>query len=529
MTNPLQRYTQLKFLIVDDFSEFRLSLKQMVESFGAKHVDVCINAEEAISKYAEHYHNVILVDYNLGEGLSGLQLLEELNHRELLKPGTIFILITGETAMELVMGALEYRPDDYLAKPFTRNTLKTRLDKLVHLQEVFSPIYQALSKGKPNLAIECCDALQQSSRLTMHCLRLKGDILLKSGSYAKAVNVFTTVIEQHELNWALMGLARAYSGLNKLSEIEQLCKKIITKNKSALEAYDLLAETQCALGEFEEAYSLLKSACEISPNSLIRQRKLGSLAERYLDLEIAYNAFKKVISLGKYSIKIRPDDYLSLLQIIVQIQFGSFGSLSLRAPKEYAGIYRDISRRYLGDFQLALALQLHQALLKYLSNDKDAGLTEIKELLTRCQQLPDRLKPFLIHQITFVEQRIEEPEVKNTINQQFLSNRADLVTQENFNKANNYNRQGMVKFKEKDYLAAKNAFKTALMNSPSNINIALNLLQCLYRLAENHQRNAIEPALLSLCAQSLECVDPADHRFAHSQSLFRNIKAKIAQ
>lgn len=54
-------------------------------------MDVCINAEEAISKYAEHYHNVILVDYNLGEGLSGLQLLEELNHRELLKPGTIFI------------------------------------------------------------------------------------------------------------------------------------------------------------------------------------------------------------------------------------------------------------------------------------------------------------------------------------------------------------------------------------------------------------------------------------------------------
>ena len=69
----------------------------MVESFGANTIDVCIDADSAIERYSEQYHDVLLVDYNLGDGLTGLQLLEELNHRKLLKAGTSFVLITGET------------------------------------------------------------------------------------------------------------------------------------------------------------------------------------------------------------------------------------------------------------------------------------------------------------------------------------------------------------------------------------------------------------------------------------------------
>ncbi|MBE0362299.1 hypothetical protein PULV_a2902 [Pseudoalteromonas ulvae UL12] len=529
MNNPLQRYTNLKFLVVDDFSDFRQSIKQMVESFGVKHVDTCSEGEEAIRKYAEHQHQVVLVDYNLGDGLSGLQVLEELNYRQLLKPGTLYILITGETAMELVMGALEYRPDDYLAKPFTKNILKTRLDKLVQLQEVFQPVHSALAKGKNITAIELCDSLmQKNKRLSMQCLRLKGDIYLKSGLYPKAINVFKTVIEQHELTWAQMGLARAYSGINQLADVQTICKKIISKNKYALEAYDLLAESDCAMGNFEHAYTLLKTACDLSPNTLIRQRKLGQLALRYLELETALNAFKRVIGLGRYSIKIRPDDFVTLLQTMLQIQFGSYGSLSLRVPKDYASLYREINRKYPNDIQLSLVVNLHQILLKYLSNDKGTALSEMEIQLQKCHSLPDTLKPYLINEITFVGQRLDEPELKQSISNQFLAHQAEQFTQENIDKANNYNRQGMLKFKEKDYLTAKKAFKTALINSPSNVNIALNLLQCLYRLAADKQFKQVEPSLITLCAQSLESIDPGDHRFAHSQNLFNHLKALLA-
>jgi len=528
MNNSLNRFSEVSFLIIDDFSEFRLSLKNMVESFGARQVDTCTNAEDGLEIYAEHYHQIVLVDYNLGEGLSGLQLLEELNHRSLLKADTIFILITGETAMDLVMGALEYRPDDYLAKPFTRNSLKTRLDKLIKQNQMLQPIYNSLNKNKPSQALSLCDSLPLTNkRASMPCLKIKGDILLKSGQYAKAANIYSNVIEQRELNWALMGLAKCYAGLGMLPKVKDLAERIICKNKYALAAYDLLSETYCNLGDHEKAYALLKSAIDISPNSLIRQRQLGYLALRYLDIETSYAAFKKVLLLGKSSIKILPDDYINTLQIICMVQFGSFGSLSRRAPKEYSPIYRTIVKFYPNDIQLNTAVELHQILLKYLSDKSGTNLDGIKKLLKSVSNHPDKLKPFLISQIIFIEKYIEDIEIKNIIEDTIGLEQSELFTQENAKKSQNYNRQGMLKFKQKDYLAAKKSFKTALLNAPSNANIALNLLQCLYKLALSEQKNQVESSILVLCAQSLENLEPSDHRYAHSQNLFNHIKAQL--
>ncbi|WP_042145165.1 MULTISPECIES: response regulator [unclassified Pseudoalteromonas] len=325
--------------------------------------------------------------------MSGLQLLEELNHRNLLKADTILVLITGETAMDLVMGGLEYRPDDYLAKPFTRNSLKAQLDKLMKQNQLLQPIYASINENKPNQVLSLCDVLPlKNKRAAMPCIKIKGDIILKSGKYAKAANIYNSVIEQKKLNWALMGLAKSYAGLDMLPKVKDLSERIICKNKYAPAAYDLLWETYCNLGDYEQAFNLLKTAIEISPNSLIRQMQLGYLALRYLD--------------------------------------------------------------------------------------------------------------------------IENNEIKNIIEQTIGIEQSELFTQENAKKSQNYNKLGMLKFKKKDYVTANNAFRTALLNAPSNANIALNLLQCLYNLA--------------LCVQSLENLEPSDHRYTHSQNLFNHIQAQLA-
>ena len=139
-----------------------------------------------------------------------------------------------------------------------------------------------------------------------------------------------------------------------------------------------------------------------------------------------------------------------------------------------------------------------------------------------------KLKPFLISEIAFIEKHIENNEIKNIIEQTIGIEQSELFTQENAKKSQNYNKQGMLKFKQKNYVTAKNAFKTALFNAPSNANIALNLLQCLYKLALCDNKQHVEPTILTLCAQSLENLEPSDHRYAHSQNLFNHIKALLA-
>ena len=118
-----------KILVVDDFAEMRTTLRGMLESYDANAVTMASSGEEAIQLISNNRYDVILCDYNLGDGKDGQQVLEEAKLRGKLPYASVFIMITAETTSFMVMGALEHQPDDYLAKPFTRTVLQSRIKR----------------------------------------------------------------------------------------------------------------------------------------------------------------------------------------------------------------------------------------------------------------------------------------------------------------------------------------------------------------------------------------------------------------
>lgn len=528
MVNPLQKYKTVSVLVLDDFSEFRLSLKRMVESFGVNHIDVCTNAEDALACYSEHHHDILLVDYNLGEGLNGLQLLAELNHRNVLKYGTSFVLITGETAADLVMGALEYRPDDYLAKPFTKTTLKARLDKLVEKNLLFKSIYAALNQNKPKRAQELCDQLMANNkRVAIECLRLKADIYLKQLQYADALSIYNTILHSRELSWAQMGAAICYLALSKSDQALELCKLIITKNPSAVEAYDLACECFIHQQDFESAYTITQKAIAHSPNSIVRQRQLAILATRYNEREVAFNAYKRVIQLAKYSCLAQVDDYLNQLCVCTSIQLSEQGSFARRVKKEYPNVYRAIIKLY-PSIQTQLAIELHQHFIDYLV-DKDGKKGE-KLILSsnKVADFPDPLNPAFVNLIELVVKHADIERITSTLEPIITREKAKLISHDDHEKSESFNNQGMVKYKEKAFESAQEAFATALANSPNNPNIALNLLQAAYQLDKQQQKFTLTKRQYALSLNALKSLAPHDHRHKQSQSLLNFVKVKLS-
>ena len=66
-----------KFLLIDDFSNVRKSVKGMLNSLGVSHVSEASNGTEATKSVRDQTFDVILCDYNLGKSKNGSQLLEE--------------------------------------------------------------------------------------------------------------------------------------------------------------------------------------------------------------------------------------------------------------------------------------------------------------------------------------------------------------------------------------------------------------------------------------------------------------------
>jgi len=109
-------YRDQKILLIEDFPEFRFSLKGMVQEIGFLDIDMVADGELALEKCLGKRYDIILSDYNLGEGKDGQQVLEELIHRDLLKATTVYVMITAENTTSMVMGALEWPWSPILSK-----------------------------------------------------------------------------------------------------------------------------------------------------------------------------------------------------------------------------------------------------------------------------------------------------------------------------------------------------------------------------------------------------------------------------
>ena len=142
----LTNFKNKKVMVVDDFANVRRSIKAQLIDLGLVNVFEAYDGESASKILKETKVDLILCDYNLGKGRDGARLLEEWRVRKMMQQSTIFVLITAETARDVVVSAMEFEPDDYLAKPFTMEVLANRLQRWFERRQVLLPLLVSLEK-----------------------------------------------------------------------------------------------------------------------------------------------------------------------------------------------------------------------------------------------------------------------------------------------------------------------------------------------------------------------------------------------
>jgi tetratricopeptide (TPR) repeat protein len=307
------------YLVVDDFVGIRQLLRESLRSLGARNIDQASSGGEAMGLLGRIRYDVVLCDYNLGEGKNGQQVLEEARVRNLVNPSTMWLMVSAEKSVESVMGAAEHQPDAYLIKPITEGVLLTRLNRVWHKKQVFRMIDQAYAEKDYLRAARLCDAQIEGNRVhELDLLRMKARLMEKSGQPDKAREVYEQVLEQREYQWARAGLAKIRMANGEFEQARQMFQGVIAENRYYIDAYDQLAASYQNMGREEEACAVLERAARLSPNSVPRQRNLGNIALKLGNIPLAEKAFRKCIAIGEYSIMKTPDAYLGLARVCGQ-------------------------------------------------------------------------------------------------------------------------------------------------------------------------------------------------------------------
>lgn len=117
----------MKVLLVDDSGTMRTIQKRCLLKLGIEDVTEAEDGVQALEIFKNGTFDIILSDWNM-PNMDGLQLLKEIR---LLNKEIPVIMITTEAERARVVTAIQAGVSDYLVKPFTPDSLKSKLERWV--------------------------------------------------------------------------------------------------------------------------------------------------------------------------------------------------------------------------------------------------------------------------------------------------------------------------------------------------------------------------------------------------------------
>lgn len=119
----------MKVLIVDDQNSVRQMTRMTLGELGISVVHEAENGVGAIQTATLQPIDLIISDYNMPE-MDGLALLRAVRGHAAIRKMP-FILLTGRGDRELVVKAAQAGVNNYLVKPFTKETLRGKIEQVV--------------------------------------------------------------------------------------------------------------------------------------------------------------------------------------------------------------------------------------------------------------------------------------------------------------------------------------------------------------------------------------------------------------
>lgn len=268
-------------LIVDDQRPFQLMMKGILHSLGYRSIEFAHHGELALQRCQQQRYQIIFIDYNLGTGKNGRQLLEDLRQFGLLDADSICMLVTGENTVPMVISAVELEPDDYLMKPFSQSVLRTRLQRIQQKKQCLYAVYQAMQmRDWPTVDVQAKHLLEQYPRYAPYLRRIQVQAMLHTRQFDAARAELSPLLSQRRPHWALLQQARLELESGQHKHCQALCEEALSTNKYLVEAYDLQSENLMRSGNPDQARQLLKKALEISPYQLQRLQQFFQLSQR---------------------------------------------------------------------------------------------------------------------------------------------------------------------------------------------------------------------------------------------------------
>ncbi|MDO2947389.1 response regulator [Aeromonas simiae] len=530
----------LRLLLVDEQRSFHIMMKAMLLNVGINRISYAYSAEEARRLCQKENFDIYLIDYDLGAGENGRQLLESLRERRLIPPRAVVMIVSGDASRAMVLSAIESEPDEYLMKPFSQEQFKQRLKRAVTRRRALQPLFEALSRQDDTALLAACErAAQEHPRYSNFCRCLQADTLMRRGEPQEARSLLRQLLAAQDNSWARLALGKACHQLGLHEEAVSHLHACLRLTPLMVDAYRALAESYQAQGKTEEAQAQLKQAVSLSPQSVLLSRQLAEVSLQRGDYACAKDVLLNLIDMTRNSIHRTPHYLGAYIQTLTLYALNSNDSYHIANLQKQVNSALSRLRDGLisADFNYPAFEQLCQARVQIACGELLKG----KKMLYRANQnwldKPESMPPALLGETVLGLYQLGEFEYAESL-QALLSEdedhllttcisatRTDKTVQERRQRYQQLNELGIKAYQAGELEQALGHFREALRRTPANTGSALNKIQVLLQLLAKERKNS---EYLDECRTTLSLLEGIPLNPAQ-QERFRKLRQEFAQ
>ncbi|MCH8550900.1 MAG: response regulator [Natronospirillum sp.] len=491
---PLYKMT---FLVVDDFPSARKSVRTMLTQLGIENIFEAANAVQAKKLLKDRQFDMVICDFNLGPGQDGQQLLEEMRTTGAITRMTQWIIITAETSRDMVMGAVEYQPDDYLAKPFAFDTFKLRLEKLVRRINELEPLLSAMDTDDHSALLAACEGvIETQPRYRAWARRILINALIQQKQLTRAEQLLDEVLEKRQQDWALYEKARIQMHHGRYNPAIALLMEVVNTNPNNVAAYDSLADCYMELGQTEKAQQALLNAVRVSPRRLERQRRLAEISKEQHDYVISTKAYREALTLASNTRHDTPDNYINLADTLNTAARRGADKDLRNASRQAQQVAQRLTQRFPENVPLQIKSRLIQAEsldIQGLETARDVEIDKVFDLSMR--HIEDIRQPFALEVASefyrfekqkqgddWVDALRKQHETDLPFQQKLLMLQSEPVSEKSRKRAATHNKAGNEAYRDGKFRDALKHFTRALEYSPRHPGLILNIVQGYFKL-----------------------------------------------
>ncbi|BDX04729.1 response regulator [Planctobacterium marinum] len=517
-----RRVSELTALIIDEDPLVHELIKSAMLEIGISKIATAQNAYYAVRRCEQTRFDIVLISFNVQSDKDGFHLLEELKFKGYVTKATTVIFLSAETAPELVHCVVEMQPNDFWVKPLDRNRVENRLRHIFEVRKRLHRLYYCVDTENYSSAIYLADELLKRNELAHYfpnIKRVKGECLFKLFEFAEAQKYYEELQHEYKYGWVSIGLLRAMLAQDKLEEAEPKIKELKEREDTRFLVYDVLAHYFIEHEDYKNAYEEIKTATQLAPRNIERNRKSCDLARLNHDRKGQYLSAQNVAKYARNSIHDSPDLRLNVVRtgidLATTLTAGEARTLYVKIERMMRELEAEFGK------QLEEPLTVVKVRLLCVRQNKKEAEKLLKDKVSQeangsIDENLEKVKAF--HELGMREESLKLlEEVKKQIGGDSWSGRvvSEYIEQEKIERkeihftAKELGEMAKTHFKEKRFKPAYANLTQAFKLSPNNPQLAMSLLRLLTAMVEQEKDTLDEhqQSLACECAAILAASD----------------------